>query len=405
MSSAVSAPAERAAQRVRPRVGRILQVGISTTPVCGVRDYARVLERAFQRGGGTDVSLLWCDTDASANMRASLRQARDWLSRVRREIEETPPHAIILHYSVFAYGPRGLPVLAPLVARGLAATGIPVLGLLHEFAYPFGRRGCRGTGQALSHRAVLPTVVRHCDALAVTTERRAFWLATRPWLPRRPIVYVPVFSNLPLAGTEAIPAKDFLSIGVFGFSGPGVDIELVADAVAILSARGRKFQLVLIGAPGPNGTAAKCWQQALDDRGSVSVLRFTGVQASYDLAQELAKVDVLLFPDRSGPDSRRTTLAAGLAQGRAVLAVDGPERWERAVSERAIIIAPHNSQAFAAELERLLDDRALRESQGARAAEFYSRFMTPEIAADRLVEVLSTPAFTAHSPGLPKEAA
>src|ERR1022692_3522034 len=178
MTHVVSAPAERGAYRVGPSLGPIFQVGISTTPICGVRDYAGVLERAFQRGG-TDVSALWCDADASASVPTSLRQARGWLLRVRREIEKTQPRAIILHYSVFAYGPRGVPVLAPLVARELAATGIPVLGLLHEFAYPFGRRGWRGTLQALSHRAVLPTVVRHCDALVVTAERRVSWLATR----------------------------------------------------------------------------------------------------------------------------------------------------------------------------------------------------------------------------------
>jgi len=243
--------------------------------------------------------------------------------------------------------------------------------------------------QALSHRAALPTVVRHCDALAVTSERRASWLATRQWLPRRPVVFVPVFSNLPPAAAEAIHEKYSPSIGVFGFGGPGVDVELVAGALATLRGRGRKVRLVLIGAPGPNGAAARRWWQALEDRGSLSALRFTGVQAPRELARELARVDVLVFPDRSGPDSRRTTLAAGLALGRAVLAVDGPERWGRAVSERALVVAPPDPQAFAVELERLLDDRALRKEQGARAAAFYGRFMAPEVAVARLGDVLS----------------
>ena len=404
MTPVVSAPVEHEARQVGPYPDTIVQVGSSTTPVCGVRDYAGVLERAF-RSGGTDVSTFWCDVDPSAGVPASVRQARRWLSRVRREIEKTQPRVIILHYSVFAYGPRGVPVLAPLVARELAATGVPVLGLLHEFAYPFGRRGWRGTVQALSHRAALPTVVRHCDALAVTSERRASWLATRRWLPRRPVVFIPVFSNLPPVEPEVMPEKDSPSIGVFGFGGPAVDVELVASAVAILRARGRRVRLVLIGAPGPNGAAARRWWQALEDRDSLSALRFTGVQAPRELARELAGVDVLVFADRSGPDSRRTTLAAGLALGRAVVAVDGPERWGRAVSERAIIVASPGSQAFAAELERLLDDRSLRESQGARAAEFYGRFMAPEIAVARLLEVMSVWERPTHSSALAGKAA
>jgi glycosyltransferase involved in cell wall biosynthesis len=391
--------AEAPIERVSPSmsgVKKLAQIGISSTPICGVRDYAGVLKCAFSRSG-IEAPLLWYMQDESASATSSLRQAHDWLARVRREIELMRPRAVILHYSVFAFGPRGLPLLAPAIARELDATGVPMVSLLHEFVYPFGRRGWRGTAQALSHRAVLPTVVRHSAALVTTTERRASWLTTRRWLPRRPTVPIPVFSNLPDIDTEAVPESAGLSIGVFGFSGPQIDVELVADAVAILREQGRDFELVLIGAPGSQGGAATRWRHAFQKRGCLSMLRFTGVQSQYSLARELARLAVLVFPDRDGPDSRRTTLAAGLALGKTVLALDGPERWERAVSERAFIVAPRHPRAFANELGRLLDDPTRRTSQGVHAAQFYRRLMAPELAVEQLLDVLALPPFAAQS--------
>src|SRR5438105_1050696 len=107
----------------------ILGIGMSTTRVCGVRDAAEGLERAF-RTQGADASTLWCDLPDSTTVMDQQQRVRHWLADVRRTIREERVEAVILHYSVFAYGSRGLPVFAPLVARDLSAAAVPVIGFL-----------------------------------------------------------------------------------------------------------------------------------------------------------------------------------------------------------------------------------------------------------------------------------
>src|SRR2546430_434615 len=174
---------------------RLLGIGISSTRVCGGRDAAEELERAFL-AQGADASMLWCNL-AGCPAREQKQWVRHWLLEVRRTVREEQVEAVILHYSVFAYGNRGLPIFAPSVARTLSAAAVPVVGFLHEFAYPFGRGGPRGAALALSHRLALFPLVRCCSALVVTTERRAAWMRKRVWLPPRPVGFVPILLDLP----------------------------------------------------------------------------------------------------------------------------------------------------------------------------------------------------------------
>src|SRR5205814_1022411 len=115
---------------------------------------------------------------------------------------------------------------------------------------------------------------------------------------------------------------------------------------------------------------------------------FTGIQALTDIARAIAAVDLMLFPDRAGPDSRRGTLASALAAGKPILALDGPERWDRLVSESALTVVRPDSAALAVELARFRTDRPLRVAQGARAEAFYRRSMAAEVAVERLSVIL-----------------
>jgi glycosyltransferase involved in cell wall biosynthesis len=373
---------------------RILGIGVSSTPVCGVRDAAEQLTRAF-RAGGADASTAWCELAGLPTVRERRRLIHDWLNSVTRRVRDDDIDAVILHYSVFAYGLRGFPLFVPAVARELAAYDVPVIGFLHEFVYPFGRRGWRGATQALSHRLALFPVVRCSDGLAVTTERRAAWIRGRRWLPRRPVVFVPVFSNLPRVLETADGKTPGFSIGVIGFGSPGTDTALMAEAIVRLGAD-RPLEIVLIGSPGSAGPAADSWRAAFRAQGCADLLRFTGVRTADEIAHELGAVDLVVFPERAGPDSRRGTLAAALAAGKAVVALNGPERWERLVSEAALVVVEPRSEALAAALVRLLEDPAALAAQGAEARAFYRTHMAPEIAVERLSAML--PAFELQRP-------
>ena len=132
-----------------------------------------------------------------------------------------------------------------------AARARPLVTLLHEYAYPWGRAGLRGAVWALTQRAVLIEVVRASTALDVTADFRAERLASRRWLPRRPVVVAPVFSNLPepARAPGAEPAKggaggETRVVGLFGYGAEGTEVELVLDALRLLRE------------PGPRGRAA-----------------------------------------------------------------------------------------------------------------------------------------------------
>lgn len=366
-------------------IRRICQVGISTSAVCGVRDSAVVLGDALA-SHGIEAPLLWCRISGT-ELRADTAAVGVWLDRLRHELATTKPDAVLLHYSAFAFGWHGLPVFAPVVARELRRAEVAVLALFHELAYPFGRRGLAGTAQAVSQRAVLPSVLASCDAAVVTTESRRRWLGDSRWLPRRPVAFLPVPSNLP----PAFGAGDNgsrLVVAVVGYAWPSTSVGLVAEAVSLLRRHRNDVVLLLLGAPGDGGAAAAMWRRELDRRGCSGILAFTGVLSRERLADALARGDLIVFPDRAGPESRRGTLAAALAAGKTVLAIDGPETWPELAAEEAVVLVPPDAKAVGKELIRYADDARLRMEQGARASAFYAKWSSPEIAAASLLQLL-----------------
>ena len=93
-------------------------------------------------------------------------------------------------------------------------------------------------------------------------------------------------------------------------------------------------------------------------------------------------------------------MAAALAAGKPILAIDGPERWDPLVSEAALTVVEPHPATLAAELSRFRVDPALRAAQGARAEKFYRGTMAVEIAVERLGAVLPRAALTRRSPML-----
>jgi glycosyltransferase involved in cell wall biosynthesis len=348
-----------------------------------VRDAAQVLAEEL-RLAGVDIQTIWCELADEPGL--GRRRFAAWLAQLRAELDSGEVDGIILHYSSFAFGPRGLPVHAPAVARQLGAASVPVVGFLHELAYPFGRRGWRGAAQAASQRLALIPVLRACNAVVVTTEERANWLRSRRWLPNRRTRFVPVFSNLPPTLAGAPPESRAISIGVFGFSAPGIDVPTVVEALRLLAEAGHRVDLVLIGAPGSQSSAAAAWRLACSPH--VGALRVTGVRAAQQIAEELAAVDIVLFPHGGGASARKGTLAAALAAAKPVVAVNGPEQWPRLVAEAAVAVTPPDPPALAAALGSFCANAAARVEQGARAERFYNTHMAPAVAAEAIVSAL-----------------
>jgi glycosyltransferase involved in cell wall biosynthesis len=98
---------------------------------------------------------------------------------------------------------------------------------------------------------------------------------------------------------------------------------------------------------------------------------------------------VLLFADASGPSSRKGTLAASLASGSPVVAVDGVRRWPELIQSEAVQIAAPASHALADAIGALLADEGLRKALGTRGEAFARERMGVARTAEVVMDLLA----------------
>ena len=372
---------------------RVAVVGISTREICGVRDHAVLLAEELERVN-VSCSLHWLARTGGSSMLAARAEVRAWARSLAVELEQEAADVVLLHYSVFAYSYRGIPLFVGPVFAAARRSRVPVVTLLHEFVFPWTLAGLHGKVWAVSQRMRLIGVIRASAAVLVTIQQRAAWLQSRRWLAGRRLAVVPVFSNLPAASTSLRPDREHGVLGLFGYSYDTATISLVLDALRLLRERGLPARLVLLGAPGARSEPGERWLELAREHGVDEALSFSGTLSAQELSDRLAACEILLFADRVGPTSRRTTLAASLACGRPVVALDGPQRWPELVEREAARLAAPTAQALAGALEALLVDERLRESLGARGRDFAERMglaRSARIVAALLEETVYSP--------------
>lgn len=366
---------------------RTAALGISTTAICGVRDHGALLAAALEREG-LPCSTHWLDRRAGT-LNAARAQVGAWTQALPAELTGTHAEAALLHYSVFSYSHRGLPLFTRPVLAAVRRAKLPLVTLLHEFVYPWRRDGVRGAAWALSQRALLIDVMRSSDALVTTTDFQAEWLASRRWLAKRPIAVAPVFSNLPESDMRRQSERsDAASIGLFGYAYGRETVALVAGALRVLQDRGVDAQLRLLGAPGAASPPGEAWLAAARESGLRHAPSFSGLLGAQQLSDALAGCELLLFVDPLGPNSRKTTLAASLASGSPVLALDGPRRWAELADARAAEIVARSPQALADAFGGLLADAQARERLAARGRQFAEQRMSAPRAAHTIAALL-----------------
>jgi hypothetical protein len=358
---------------------RVAVLGVSEKSPCGVRDHATLLAGALA-AEDVSASMHWL-TRGARTLRGARSEFRGWSDGLARELSGGGAQAILLHYSVFSYAHRGLPLFVRPTRAAMRRSGLPLLALMHEFAYPWGLGGARGELWAASQRVALRGLVRDSDALVVTAPFRAEWLESRAWLPRRELAVAPVFSNLPpprgarTGDRPDRPPPDSPLVGLFGYAYEGAARSLLLDALRLLRERGVSARLRLLGAPGPESAAAEAWRAAARERGLERALSFSGVLGAQELSDALAACDVLLHAEPTGPTSRKGTLAASLASGRPVVAIDGPLRWDELLAGEAACVVAGEPSALADALAELLEHEGSREALGERGRRFAEREM------------------------------
>jgi glycosyltransferase involved in cell wall biosynthesis len=377
---------------------RVAVVGASVRRTCGVRDHATLLMQAMSLQD-VSPSLHWL-TREQASLPGARAEFSAWTHRLSRELDEDPPDAVLMHYSVFSFSHRGLPVFVHQTLRALHPARIPLLAMMHELVYPWRYSGWRGDLWALTQRALLIDVMRACRGAIVTADAREQWLASRVWLPTRRVLVAPVFSNLPAPSAQLAPcAQPALSpqpagehpgatIGLFGYSYEGASLSLVLDALDLLRERGVPAQLRLLGAPGSSSDPGRAWLVAARDRGLESLISFSERLPAQEMSDALAACDVLLFPDAAGPSSRKGSLAGALASGSAVVALHGPNTWQRLLDAQAACVVAPTPAAIAQAIGDLLCDEQARAALGARGRAFASDEMGLARSVDAVMELL-----------------
>jgi glycosyltransferase involved in cell wall biosynthesis len=363
---------------------------MSVGGTCGVHDHAVLLADGMSRQGvPSSMHWLW---RKEGSPRASRAEIRSWARALALDLDEQKPDAVLLHYSVFSYSYRGVPLFIAPTLSALRGCGAPVIPIMHEFVYPWTRGGWRGKLWAITQRAALIGVMRAASAVVVTTDYRERWLASRRWLAKRRVIVAPVFSNLPAPDPRDVRDQQPPVVGLFGYSSEDA-ASLVLDAAQRLLEGGIEIRLELLGAPGRSSSAAEMWLAGAARRGMQELLVFSGVLPAQSLSDALAGCDVLLFTDSAGPSPRKGTLAASLASGSAVVAIDGPQLWSKLVESEALELVRPTSGALAEGIADLLADRERRRAQGARGRAFAEQQMglarTVEGVHALLGEVLS----------------
>ena len=175
-------------------------------------------------------------------------------------------------------------------------------------------------------------------------------------------------------------------IGMFGY--PSSVSQLIIESLVVLKAEVASAELWLIGAPGPDTEIGWEWREAAARADVESALRFTGTKCSDELVRAIDECDVAIFHDGFGPSSRKTTLAALLAAGTPVVAVDGANTWRALVEEGAVSLVEANSVAIAAALAGLIGDTNARLALGAQGTEFYRKYQSRTMVVGKLAGFL-----------------
>lgn len=360
---------------------RVAMVGFSEHSPCGVRDYTARIAEALERID-VHVCTYWCNRRANLPLCPAIREVVTWTRSLSSRLRAQDPDVVVLQYSAFAYGYRGVPLLLwPVLAR-LRQVAAPIVVILHEFAFPWRYLGARGALWAISQRLALPFLLHTSSAIVVTTDDARTRLLGRRWLPGRPIRVLPVPSNVPLAGASTASSEKV--VGVFGYGAQYIDIGSVIGAAKLTSREIAGLRLRLLGAPGPDSEVAKLWRRQANDAGVA--LEFSGILEMNLLSRAVSQVDLVIFADV--PTSRRGTLAASLLHGRAVIAFDGPQTWPALREADAVCLVQPAPGALAAAMAWLLRDHLAREGYEGRAATFYRSVMSEDVVARQLSELL-----------------
>jgi len=282
------------------------------------------------------------------------------------------PRRLLVQYVPHAFGWKGMNVP---FCFWLRSRQEPVWTMFHEVSYP--RRWNQRPAEHL-----LGAVTGAMAYLTASGSEQIFY-STSAWLPLldrlarlKTKTWLPVPSNL--AESVEAPVVDALRmrfsqdpagslIGHFGTYGPALRDLLFPLFSQLLAADSRRIALFT-----GRGSGRFCATFLQREPSVAARVHAVESECTSTIASHLAACDVLIQPYPDGVTTRRTTLMAGLALGKAIATNLGPltePLWQQSA---AVALAPDMSPVnVATVVEGLLSNARKVAELGARAAELY----------------------------------
>jgi glycosyltransferase involved in cell wall biosynthesis len=283
----------------------------------------------------------------------------------------------------------GTPSLVWLIRR-LRRGGARITLIAHELAIPWRRRPDLAVA-ALLQRLQLSALLKTADRFFVTTSTRAADVAPLCRLlsaPEPRVVRVGA-NALPVAHVDG-PAAEGPRIGLFSTAAVGKRYDVILDAFARIASEFPSAELVLLGDLGPPTLPTVVQiSTAISTHPFKARIRTTGRLPLAEISNELARLDLYLFPMNTGANTRSGTLPAALGSGVPVIAVRGIETDEALFThDQNLVFADDLSgPAFARAALRVLRNPELRRTVADGGRRLYEEQMTwPRIVDQLLAE-------------------
>ena len=324
------------------------------------------------------------ETVFSADNPASIKGIVDF-------VKTNPPDWVLLQYNPFSYGRWGLNLHLPEAMRRLrrVAPGIKLAVMVHEPFVPI----------ITPQFAVMATWQRW-QLWRLGTSADLVFFSIDPWaqrfqkwFPSKPVVHLPVGSNIPRVPITRTEARTRLGItdetvvlGLFGTATSGRMLDRVQASLAALRSAGIPSLLLYIG---PH-KAAIC--AAL---GSENILA-DGPFPAEEVSRRLSAIDICLAAYIDGVSTRRGAFMAALQHGLATVATRGPLTDNLLEHEdgQSFLLADVNApEQFQAEVLRLAKDSALRNQIGQAGQRLYMKEFAWASVVCKTQATLSNPVY------------
>ena len=331
------------------------------------------------------------DSEPTQIPNVSIRQAfsaakRRSVRHLEHVVEAGAPDWLLLQYNPYSYGRWGLNLELPMVIRSLKKRlpNMNIAVMVHEPFVP--ADNWKFMVMTTWQRWQLWMLGQSADVLFFSIEPWTKRFQT--WWPNKPVVHLPVGSNIPFLHTSKSDARaqrgireHATVIGLFGTAHPSRMLDRVRSAAKTVLRQANDDLLLYVGPHGQEVQVALRGIPVFD----------AGILTPEEVSRHFAAMDIYLAPFADGVSTRRTSFIAGLQHGVPTVGTTGPLTDEILLRERdqAFFLAPVSSaQEFDAQVMRLVRDAQLRSRMGAEGRRLFERAFAWNVIAEHLLHYL-----------------